>query len=95
MAGEAYSVGLPLTVVVPSAADSEAAALPNKLARIDTVQVLYDASATLASTVPSRGVTAVLVRRNGTISDIQPAVTASTIRQLGAPLQEFLLPTLS
>lgn len=92
IAREAYSVSLPLTVVVPAASDTDAAALPAQLSRDDSVEVLYDATATLASAIQPQGVTAVLVRRDGTISDIQSGMTTAAARQLGAPLQTFLLP---
>ncbi len=91
VAQQADSVNLPLTVVVPSLSDSDAAALPNTLG-YNTVEVLYDGNATLAATFQPHGVTAVLVQRNGTISAIQQGVTASTARRLDAPLQGFLLP---
>jgi hypothetical protein len=93
IAEQAYSVNLPLTVVVPALSDPDAASLPADLGRYDTVDVLYDGDATLASTFHPRGVTVVLVRRDGRISDIQRAVTAATAKQrLDAPLQTLLLP---
>lgn len=93
LASQAYGVGLHLAVVVPAAADADAAALPQEIGAAK-VDVYYDRSATLAHDFRVDGVTAVLVNRDGTVYDRLP-VTLSNVADLQAPLQNLLVPTLS
>lgn len=88
LAGQAYSVGLHLSVVVPAAADSDAAALPEETpaAKVD---VYYDRSGKIARTFRASGVTAVLVNKDGTVYD-RLSVSPNNVTQL-QPLLQYLL----
>jgi hypothetical protein len=89
MAAEAFSVPLPLSVVVPAAADADAAKLQREIGHY-TVDVYYDPNATLRKTFRPVGVEAVLVSGNGKVLDLRP-VTVQNVANLDAPLQNLLL----
>jgi hypothetical protein len=94
LAGQANSVPLPLSVVIPVAAARDPAKLPPALGGI-TVNSYYDPNRVFATTFRAEGiVTAVLVGKDGLVTERLP-VTKQTIPELGPPLQRLLLPTLA
>ncbi|MGN6474477.1 MAG: hypothetical protein ACTHK4_12630 [Mycobacteriales bacterium] len=90
LSGQAYGEGLQLAIVVPAATDPSTADLANTLR--GEPSVYYDASATLATSMTGRGVTVVVINRDGTIYDVQRGVTDPTSTSLDAALQSMLLP---
>ena len=91
LSGQAYGEGLQLAIVVPAASDHSTSAIAGTL-RGDA-SVYYDASATLATSMAGRGVTVVVVDRDGSIYEIKRGVTDPTSSSLDAALQSMLLPS--
>ncbi|HEX3705696.1 MAG TPA: hypothetical protein VHV76_03620 [Mycobacteriales bacterium] len=94
LAGQAFSETLPLAIVVPAASDQAAADLMSSLTQ-GSPGIYYDASAALAASVASQGVTIVVVNRDGTIYDVERSVTDPSATSLDAKLQSMLLPSRS
>ncbi|HWA65330.1 MAG TPA: hypothetical protein VG899_03050 [Mycobacteriales bacterium] len=97
LGGEAYSEGLPLAVVVPSASDPSTAAV---VASLDRGVTLYlDPSAALATAVTGSAApdptaisaTVVVVNKDGTIYDIDRDVSNASQSSLEAELQSMLV----
>jgi hypothetical protein len=91
LAGQAFSERLPLAIVVPAASDPSLVAASQTLDR-GAPEIYYDPSAALAGGIGGRGVTVVLVNRDGTIYDIQRGVTNPDATSLEASLQSMMLP---
>jgi hypothetical protein len=88
LAAQASGVRLRLVVVGPDAPDAEVAALPGQLRHANVVAA-FDHGATLASTYAAKGVTALVVGRDGVVGYIRRDVTPGT--RLELPLQAALL----
>jgi hypothetical protein len=91
LAGQAYSEGLRLGIVVPAATDDTADSLVTGVHH-GRPSLFYDPKATLATAVAGEGVTVVVIDRDGTIYSIERNLTASTATSLDAMLQSMLLP---
>ena len=88
LAAQAAEVQVQLVVVGPSAPDAEIAALPGQLHH-GRVVAAYDNSDQIASTYAEKGVTALIVGRDGLVTYIQRSITSRT--RLELPLQAALL----
>jgi hypothetical protein len=93
LAGDAYSETLPLIVVAPTVSDADAAALSGQLTS-GRPQVYFDPAGTLATDFAARGVTLVLLGRDGTVFRVERAVSSERGSHLNALLQTMLVPDL-
>lgn len=93
MAAQANEVGLHLVVVAPGEQDAEVAALEGQLHN-GFVTPVFDAGGLLAASYSARGVTALVVRPDGTVSYIQYDVQRGD-HHLDGALSQFLLPVAS
>jgi hypothetical protein len=92
LAAQAAEVQVQLVVIGPGAPDAEITALPGQLHR-GRVVAAYDDAGHLASTYAAKGVTALIVGRDGVVTYIQRGLTART--RLELPLQAALLDGIS
>lgn len=90
LASGAYAETLPLIVVAPNVVDAEAATLSGQLNR--GADVYYDSSDALATDLGARGVTLVILDRDGTIYDLQRDVPSAGSSNLAGLLQTMLAP---
>ena len=88
LAAQAAEVQVQLVVLGPAAPDAEVAALPGQLHH-GRVVAAYDDSGRIASTYTAKGVTALIVGRDGLVTYIQRQLTTRT--RLELPLQAALL----
>jgi hypothetical protein len=93
LARDAYSETLPLIVVAPTVTDADAAALSGRLTS-GRPQVYFDPVGALAGDFAARGVTLVLLNRDGTVFHVQRAVSSEGSSHLNALLQSMMVPDL-
>jgi hypothetical protein len=89
LAGDASTKQLPLLVVAPTAPDADAAALGGRIDR-GTSSVYYDASGLLANDFGAKGVTVVLLDRDGTVFRVRRDVATEASSHLIPLLQQML-----
>jgi hypothetical protein len=85
LADEATTRTLPLMVIAPTVNDAEANSMSGQLRK--GAQIYYDSSDALAADLGARGVTLVVLDRDGTIFDVQKAVPAQGSNTLDGLLQ--------